>query len=215
MFSPINYALAKKHWSKAYGDLKILEIGSRNYIILDKLSSYTPFNTTPTFSGNTVTTTYTRSGHDGSTNTILTLSIDGFTPSNKTYTVSGYVTVNDVIPAFDVWNGSSSLASTYGSNQTKNEFDEATGRFVITQEYDGSNSSIFNRFTYLSTGDVIDIEELKFEQGNKTTPWMPAPEDINANPFVAEMAETSYLSEANEKRIKELENAVATLGGTT
>src|SRR5690606_36876701 len=60
---------------------------------------------------------------------------------------------------------------------------------------------------------IVSIKNIKLEIGNKATDWTPAPEDIDAHPFVAELAETVYRSKQNEERIRNLENALTALGG--
>src|SRR5699024_11810685 len=58
------------------------------------------------------------------------------------------------------------------------------------------------------------LRNFKLEKGNKATDWTPAPEDINAHPFVTKMAEISHLSKLNNEQTEENANAI-TEGGAS
>ena len=62
------------------------------------------------------------------------------------------------------------------------------------------------------TNATVTYRKAKLEIGNEATDWTPAPEDIDAHPFVVELAETVYRSKQNEERIRNLENAITALG---
>lgn len=157
-----------------------LQIGGRNLIVNSELRAYTSYNTNPEVKSiNVIETTYTRSGYDGSATGIWTLAVDGFTPKADVYTVSGYVKINGQIPSRTVWGDG--LASTYGRALANNEYDESSGRFVITQEYNGSNIWILHKNSKISTGDVIELIDLKFERGSKATDWTRSIEDVEGN----------------------------------
>ncbi len=153
-----------------------LEIGGRNYIQLKKLNSYGSYNTVPTYSGNVITSTFNTSGSNKQY--FFTLSIIGYTPSNDVYTLSGYLKVNDAIPTKNLF---VDLASTYGGNLIRNEYDSTTGYFVITQTYPGNSAWIMHCKTTWTGGsaDVVTLTKLKFEKGNRATDWTPAPEDTD------------------------------------
>ena len=212
MFSPINYALAKKHWSKAYGDLKILEIGSRNY--LQKAF----FQNTSSMTGDYEYTV------DATNPVVFGIAITTFNVLFKagTYTISykGKIPLGETSVASMRLTESASLSGAYntinyvGRDDLTSDWTNISFTFPLTSDsYLGLQ--LYNHDFSTAYNSRVMVKDIKVEQSNKATPWTPAPEDINADPFVAETAETSYLSEANEKRIKELENAVATLGGTT
>lgn len=160
-------------------DIDNIQIGGRNFIVLSKLKSYTTYNTKPISELNKITTVFTRKNTD--TTDIVeklnswTLSISVYIPEDSTYTISGRVIINNTPPSRAKWG--TGLASTYGSSLTNDYYDESSGRFVITQRYNGSNEWIFHKQSILSTGDVIALYDLKFEKGNKATDWTPAPED--------------------------------------
>lgn len=149
-----------------------VQIGVRNYIITDKVSTYTPYNTITDRSVGYIKSTW-KSSHTGD---IFTLSVTNFTPKKSIYTISGTIKVNGKIPSERYFNG---LASTYGSGLIRNDYDNATGRFVITQSYPGNSIWIFHVSTIRSSGssDIVELFNLKFEEGNKPTDWTPAPED--------------------------------------
>lgn len=149
-----------------------VQIGGRNYIITDKVSTYTPYNTITDRSVGYIKSTW-KSSHTGD---IFTLSVTNFTPKKSIYTISGTIKVNGKIPSERYFNG---LASTYGSGLIRNDYDNATGRFVITQSYPGNSIWIFHVSTIRSSGssDIVELFNLKFEEGNKPTDWTPAPED--------------------------------------
>ncbi len=178
--------------AKAYADAQddAIEIGGRNYIILNSLESYTSYNSTPTVIGKVITTTYI-----GSTSLPWpwTLAITDFTPVAGFWTVSGIVKINGIVPSLIVWG--SGLASSYGSNMTRNDYDEITGEFVITQSYSGSSHWIFHKTSPFSENDIITLTDLKFEKGNKATDWTPAPEDVTAEIATAK-AEAESAAEA-------------------
>ena len=153
-----------------------VQVGGRNYIVLGKLSSYTPYNSKPTYSGTTITTTC------NSTNTAsyFTLGIDGFAPvEGEIYTLSGYIKVNGEIPSENFIQG---RPTTYGdeSGFISNMYNATTGYFEKTQKYTGS--WILHSFSKHVSGsaEVITFDKLKFEKGNKATDWTPAPEDVDA-----------------------------------
>lgn len=90
--------------------------------------------------------------------------------------------------------------------------------FVFNES--NANSGWYAFAVYMSNSSTSGVREAKYkyreikvELGNTATNWTPAPEDINAHPFVAELAETVYRSKQNEERIRNLENALTALGG--
>lgn len=172
-----------------------LSIGGRNYIVLGKITSYTPYNTAPTVSGNVLTSTWNAS-YTGIT---FTIAISGFSPKNKVYTLSGYLKVNGAIPTAKYF---IDKASTYGSSLQRNEYDPKTGYFVITQTYSGSSNWILHGSTTRKSGstDVVTIEKLKFEEGNKATDWTPAPEDVTSSIATVDGRVTTEIKKVTDKQ---------------
>lgn len=172
-----------------------LEIGGRNYIVLGKITSYASYNTAPTVNGNILTSTWNASYTNGT----FTIAISGFSPKNKVYTLSGYLKVNGAIPNVKYFTG---MASTYGSSLQRNEYDPKTGYFVITQTYSGSSNWILHGPTTRKSGstDVVTIEKLKFEEGNKPTDWTPAPEDVDSSISTVDGRVTAEIKKVTDKQ---------------
>lgn len=182
-----------------------IQVGGRNYVMPNELSSHTPYNSTPTYDGiDTITTTLTNSE-----TVYLTVQVNDFTPLEAQYTISGYIKVNGVIPSSQYF---TLRASTYGDNCIKNKYDSATGYFEITQDYPGDSPWLFhcpiNRSSKLM--DVIEFTKLKFELGNKATDWTPAPEDMATSDGL-EAAEnaTQDISNKLTERIEEAESRIS------
>lgn len=170
-------------------DIDDLEIGGRNYIRLKKLSSYAPYNSTPTYNRTIITTTRNSSNDTE----YLTLSVSGFTPSNGVYTLSGYLKVNGLIPESNYF---TTRINTYGSNEVRNIYDPVTGYFEFTQTYTDQKNFIIHAKTIETnaSGSVVTFDRLKFEKGYKATDWTPAPEDIDSDISNASKTATNYLS---------------------
>jgi len=186
--------------ANAQADIDNLDIGGRNYIVLSKLSSYTPYNSVPTASGNVITTTRNTSATG---NKYLTLQISGYTPPNEFMTLSGYIKVNGSIPTTDFF---TTIPSTYGSNEINRVYDPTTGYFEYTQKYPGNSGWIIHGQVNVTPGnaDVITFTNLKFEKGTRATDWTPAPED---------MATEADLTAA-ETRITQTEKSITSQAST-
>lgn len=217
----INYALAKKDWKKAYEDLKVLEIGGRNLlrnsdfrfeqlyyrswqatikIVSDDTHNHVLHGTADTssnFFANTIGRYYNEAFKKG-----------------EVYVFSFFAKGNTTIKNIGL--GSSGANYYFITN--------AVGRITLNEEWNyyyvvleindnahKADEQLLLRFE-IDAGEIF-ITKLKLEKGNKATDWTPAPEDINAHPFVAELAETVYRSKQNEERIRNLENAITALGG--
>ena len=168
-----------------------IEIGGRNYIRLNKITSYPNYNSV-SYDGTTISakfnTSYTHNDEGG----YLTLKIQGYTPPNKVMTLSGYIKVNGDIPSSKYF---TTRLCTYSNDVIVDEYDPATGYFVSTQTYDGSSQWIIHGKTSRESGsaDVVTFEKLKFELGNKATDWTPAPEDVESDILDASKTATNYL----------------------
>src|SRR5690606_6412809 len=205
----INYALAKKDWEKAYEDLRILENGGRN------LLRNSHFNGLNYWAGNGTATIAIENGY-------LKV-IFGQSPSTPGLRYGPQITLEKgfytASAKVNVENLSKPLAFYVLPNYRGTDVLQGgeTGWRIITWTFEVTADQDTGRFYLLSIGtsstDYMLVEWIKLEKGNKATDWTPAPEDINAHPFVAELAETVYRSKQNEERIRNLENALTALGG--
>lgn len=141
-----------------------LQIGGRNYIVATKVGCYSSYNTI-----NTSTSGYIKSTWNANwTGNTFTINVAGFSPKKAIYTMSGIIKVNGSIPTAKYFTG---YASTYGNNLIRNDYDATTGKFVITQSYPGNSSWLFHATTTRTSKstDVVELFNLKFEEGNKAT----------------------------------------------
>ncbi|VFB14369.1 Uncharacterised protein [Bacteroides heparinolyticus] len=160
---------AKTHAQAIFDGLKL---GGRNYVILSKLRSYTPYNTTPTVSDGVITTTV----KDGITH--ITIGVTGYTPTvGETYTVSGVMKKNGAPVTNAQW--LYKATSTYNMPQSF-KVDDATGRFEATMRWSRDNIWLIHTDIEGAAGSAFTFEKLKFETGTKATDWTPAPEDVEA-----------------------------------
>ena len=178
-----------------------IEIGGRNLIIDSKLRTYDTYNILVSHNNKQIITKWNKTY----TSTTFTIALTDWTIPAGQYTLSGYIKVNDTIPATKYFTG---LASTYGSDLVKNYYDAKTGYFIITQNYSGSSTWIFHGGTTRTGGseDIVTLEYLKFEKGNKATDWSPAPEDLQEEITVT----TNKVSNIETK----LDDITATVGKT-
>src|SRR5690625_2003587 len=203
----INYVLAKKDWNKAYEDLKVLEIGGRNLFTSEGWSFYNPYASEIESDG----TKYLKFEEKEHSNNIIAIKNDGYVSESGVFTFSGYVKIDGQIPSESYFR---EISIRSGSGTPEVRFDSETGYFAITQLVPYYSWTIHGRSTTPTVdGRIIELFDIKFEKGTIATDWTPAPEDINAHPFVAELAETVYRSKQNEERIINLENALTALGG--
>lgn len=208
----INYALAKKDWNKAYEDLKVLEIGGRNllldtpgeevegiefrywnsdyYIVTDSVIDEIKKGGTYTMS---VYYTHTESNNDSRFGLIF-----------QFYTDSGFYSQYYSYDTF-IESGETGWSKCTFELPDVSDIDEITGARVYIRSDNNVGSG--------ESGKFVKYKMIKLEKGTVATDYTPAPEDINAHPFVAELAETVYRSKQNEERIINLENALTALGG--
>ena len=182
---------------KAYEDLKVLGVGRRN-LLLD--------------SGRTIT---------NNSYLIVSYHPSEYMEEGEIYTVTICVTPGSDVESIRVYtsNGYMELA-TLKTTPEKKQVLSAT--FVA--KYHPERTPIHNpsygrlQFFRFPRDEIMGsstIHWAKLEKGNKATDWTPAPEDINAHPFVVELAETVFRSKQNEERIRNLENAITALGGNS
>lgn len=192
MVNPINYALAKKDWDKAYDDFDGLQVGGRNYF---RPSEVVPMGVRDSSVNGSVI------GNDTSLHSFYLEVEEG-----ETYSISRDSMPNnrfdygflDAYPedglefiGIGSWNGYRDDLKIEGITVPEN------AKYL---------------FLYLTNQDD-ELPNIQIELGNRATDWTPAPEDVGAHPLVARMAEASHRSKANEERIKDLENTITALGG--
>ncbi|WP_106831168.1 interleukin-like EMT inducer domain-containing protein [Parabacteroides pacaensis] len=174
-----------------------LQVGTRNYIILSKLTSHTPYNTIPTVSGTTITTKLVKA----STDVNFTIAVSGYGPTvGEIYTISGIMKKNGNPVTNVMW--IRKAATTYNQPSIF-KVDDNTGRFEIITMYNVSGGNwLFHTTIQGNVNDIITIEKLKFEKGNKATDWTPAPEDLEAK------------VSTHETRIQQTENSITSHAST-
>src|SRR5699024_4061638 len=227
----LNYALAKKDWDKAYEDLSVLEVGGRNL-----LRNSGNFASVDGWSKGEVVTKNEHKAIEVSGGSINMNSNLPILEPNTCYVYSGWLMSsedydpNDIEPRYPLhfqakYDGSDTDG--YASMKlTNNDYPyviPANTWFKITtliktREENESDDIEFKPYVYTYSGNIINnkywLRDFKLEKGNKATPWTPAPEDINAHPFVTKMAEISHLSKLNNEQTEENANAI-TEGGAS
>ncbi|ULH75563.1 hypothetical protein [Levilactobacillus brevis] len=175
-------------------------IGGRNYLISSKLTSFPTYSTNPvvTNGGRTISTTYV-----SSTLNYLAMAITGFKPIGQ-YTISGKMTINGapVTSATFINNVASTYNSPYTATDTHKIDDN--GNFVFTETYSGAGVWIMHTsIAGIKAGDVVVIEDLKFEKGSVATDWTPAPEDkVNVADMRKPASDVAGIEEVNAKQDK-------------
>ncbi|MBP3950345.1 phage tail spike protein [Bacillus suaedae] len=152
-----------------------LTIGGRNHIQINKLTRYSPYNDIMSDGNHRAIITY----KDYSSG-FVTMGVSGFVPTNEEYTFSGYVKLNgSIVNPSTIFYGRS--ASTYAGSVTR-FLTRDNGYIEITQKWSGNSGWILHTQwdPSLVAGDVVWIDRVKFEKGNKATEWTPAPEDIDS-----------------------------------
>src|SRR5690606_12590887 len=101
-----------------------------------------------------------------------------------------------LLPVFDIAYSNSDAYNVFGKwvrvkrTFVFNESNAFSGWYAFAAYLSNSSTSGVREAKY-------KYREIKVELGNTATDWTPAPEDINAHPFVAELAETVYRSKQN------------------
>lgn len=157
-------------------EIQNIEIGGRNLLVGGKFGVYSSYNTIVSSNSSKLIKLQWVAFYTGNT---FTLSNNGYKPKG-THTISGFLKVNGEIPTYKYFTG---LISTYGSNLQSNYYDATTGYFYITQDFQGNSIWIIHAPTTRSTGsvEIVELEKLKFEKGNKPTDWSSAPEEIEGD----------------------------------
>ena len=227
--NPLNYALAKKDWDKAYEDLSVLEVGGRNL-----LRNSGNFSTTDGWNTGTVVDKDGYKTIEVSSDIIKMNSNLPILEPNTYYVYSGWLMSSEDYESSNIENRkplhfqaryNDSTTAGYESTQliTKDypSVIPANTWFKITllikTRKDNKEDDI-EFVPYVFSGGFTDskywLRDFKLEKGNKATDWTPAPEDINAHPFVTKMAEISHLSKLNNEQTEENANAI-TEGGAS
>lgn len=99
------------------------------------------------------------------------------------YTCSGYIYINGAPIASSIF--IDSVSNTYNNPKTndfKFSYNELTGRFEVTEYHRGTKKWCIHRhIAGLTIGDVVSIDKLMFEKGNRANDWVLSPEDVQAN----------------------------------
>lgn len=145
-----------------------------NLIELTKLGSYAPYNTTPVASGRTISSTYVSA--DTTERRYFTLQVIGFKKVvSETYTISGYMKINGTPAKNEDW--VTKTADTNNTTVLKFYVNDNTGRFEITETTRAESVWLLHAELLVVVGDVVRIEDLKFEKGFSATEWTPSPGD--------------------------------------
>lgn len=141
------------------------QTNGRNYVIIDKINTYSPYNTITNKSIGYIKSTWV-SSYTGNT---FTMKVDEFIPKKMVYTLSGTIKVNGKIPTTKYFTNYASTSE--GSNLTRSEYDATTGKFIITQSYSGDSPYILHAPTSRAGGssDIVELFDLKFEEGDNAT----------------------------------------------
>lgn len=209
----INYAISKNRWIKAGRDIDTLGNAGRNLIINSDKIKVSSRNS------NTVVETVT----DGEYTNVIKASpkvIGDFSYFTAIYDslseqpkIGTQATLSLLIRAIDP-SGQNKGMNVYYNTGTSNKH-----MLGITDDYQWLSvtfdvKSESSRFHFYPTDyQSIYLAKAKLEVGGKQTIWTPAPEDINAHTFVADVAELSYRNGINRKEISELSNAITAMGG--
>ncbi|MDN6664511.1 MAG: phage baseplate upper protein [Tetragenococcus koreensis] len=167
-----------------------LDYSDRNSLVSDNIVSYDDYNRTPVVeeNGRKITTEFVSYR--------ITLKDNSLKPDGK-YTLSGRIEINGKpITSGDI---SSPVINTK-HDDSKNERLEvlSDGSFIVTETYDSEtddNWIMHARFDGIEPGDVITFYDLQFQPGSVPTLWQPAFGNYDA-------------------KIKKLENAITSLGGS-
>ena len=174
------------------GDFDNLKIGVRNYVVMSKLDSYAPYNTTPeVVSDKSFKTTVVNS----SENRYIAIRIKDYVPSNDVYTISGFIRVNGEIPKSSPFTMKVMSRNSEQIDSSAIHYNTNNGYFYSTEKYRGNNSWLIDTLTNLAKDDVITFHMLKFERGQKPTDWTPAPEDMATQTEFQTVKETTQLYE--------------------
>lgn len=150
-----------------------LEIGGRNILISDELTTYTTNNSLE--SSTTGTDRIVSKWNPTYSGRAFTLKNKSNEALSGVHTFSGFVKVNGEIPTTPYFENISS----YSGDILENYYDPTTGYFRIVQIQSSTNKWLIHAGTPRIGGseDVVEILKAKLEKGNKATDYDRAPED--------------------------------------
>ena len=196
----------------AQGLVDGIEIGGTNLFMshgIKSLPSYPSYNTHWDVVGNKISTTI-------SINQTLNLTLNSSILSRRSsievyYTISGYIKVNGRIPTSNIFIDEN--INTQKGSVISFFYNPVNGYFSTTK-FGQISSWFFHAHTTLSLGDILSIEKMKVEFGNKATDWTPAPEDVEESykavaKAEANLAETQAKAHADGKITAEEKRAIA------
>lgn len=209
-FDAVNYIQYLQERKKAESDFEMLNKGRRNFSVASKSKSYKAYNTEWSYDErkNILKTELKKEN-------IWTIRVDGYEPKQDGthYVISGYMFIDGDPIDESLFKGKVRIST--GMKTYDHYIDEDTGRFVFHVGDINVRWLIHSHGVMkIPKGAILEIKDFKFEEGFTETPYTPAPEDIDADPIVAEVAEATYISKSNKERLKDLENAVTELGGS-
>lgn len=142
--------------------------GSGKNLLRQLFGAYAPYNTVPVWNEgfNKITFTMNATGYTA-------VAVRGWRPENKTYTLSGVMKKNGLPVKRSDWaNSSANTTATVHSLSV----DDTTGRFEVTQTWNGSHEWILHANFNTAIGDVVTIENFQLEEGSTATAYeLPAP----------------------------------------
>lgn len=160
-----DYALARKEWDKANGELA--EFGGYGNIFdyEGEITSYAPYNSKWKREGTVLTSTIVRSDDSAFVNN---LTLGGFRDKLKigeTYIFSGYIAVDGEIPSRSDF----SAGGLFSRGELKSVKDltinPATGYFTQTFFLYDTYNHYIHAATRFTTGSVVKIKDFKIEKG--------------------------------------------------
>lgn len=196
MLNIVDYAIAKKEWEKAYGD--VIELGSvgRN-ILLNSEGEYAEnsYNSNLLYidkadtiiSGETYTISFDAKTSNGTDSFYISTYVNISTTYQRLLTLS---------PTAEYQRYSYTFNASDGSENTR-------GLFVVNRRANNPNNTGY-----------LYIKNLKLEKGKVSTEWVPAIEESDLHPFVAKLSEITYQSAVNKEDMESLRNAVISMGGS-
>lgn len=191
--------------------LDLENFGGRNYLQEINTRFYTPYYQGDYSRG---ILTATRVSASVATYVITTDGLNNGDFLKGLFTFSGYVKINSAIPS--AINISGSL-NTQGGNTIFKSYDPVTGFFVATHNYTG-NTTWFTHTNffqgYINQGDILTIENAKFEKGSIYTDWTPAPEDQVSDWNETDNTKYSYIKN-KPTLVNNYLDTILTTNGTT